>query len=473
MSGSDDKDKKGPSLGGPTAPSGGPSLGGLTAPSSTGPSLGGPSLGGSDSIPDKLDDVDDSHMKDLLTKSPKKKTRKRVNSFEIIRRYKVAQRSVQKALQTLMSYEFKTKVGITSLNFLYRDLILNLFEGQLSYFQEQVDLIKKGEDDLSQTLMEEDLDNRASTQVFETLTEIINEEIDRFKEEKPLILQEIEEELTRHKDARLEPRACFWILLSTGLQLQKIKEKEKKAFEIVLSVMIQYKPPLKRTLGIFLYFCYFLVDQLSPFELDSARIKLKPGPTGTGYNMAPWIKYRYGTNSQSYMEYERFLNYFVRSFGKITGNAPKFDGGPKDGYQKWIGRTLSALEKELRTSEILVANARGDTLEGILIGLKDKLEEDFLEREFDDTGKLMNRPIGGEGAIKFLEWLFETGVQRFTTTNIASHGEVRLSLDIFKFIPDTIRWVNEYGERIIVDWLEEDEESNDEETSENNPEESS
>ncbi len=422
-------------------------------------------------IPPKLTGPDqpaDIHLAPILNKSieedkpSKKQKRKTINQDEIIRKWRVIQMRMQRSLQVLMSREMKINVTLTPLKTMFRRHIIEMIDGQISYLKEMTTIIKNGEDELSQELMEEDLDRRASTQVFETLIEIIEEEKLRFNENKPDILDIIEKDLKRFKDARLETRACFWILWSFGLQLHEIHSKAQESLEIVLDVILHYPPALRRVLGIFLHFAYNLVRELPPYPIDSSRTSLIIGPGRTGYNMAPWIKYRYGTNSQSYMEYERFLTYYTRSFGSVPGNAPDFTNGPKDGYKKWIGRTLVSLENSLRKSPLIIANSKGNTLEGMMAGMIDELNDELEEREYEpEYNKLINQPIGGEGALKFIEWLFETAINRNKTTNISSHGNIRLSFDMIKFISGTkdlefpvVRWINEFGERLVMDWLD-------------------
>jgi hypothetical protein len=401
---------------------------------------------------------------DQLVESVEKTKRKsirrqKINPAIIIRRWKVVQKRALQSLQVLMSREFKTNINLTPQNTMYRNHVVNMLNGQEKYLDEMIETIKNGEDELSQELMEKDFDRRASTQVFETLIEIITEERARLIEEKPNIIEYVEKDLKRFKDARLEPRVGFWIIWTLGMQLNEIHAKIEKPFEIVMEVLLRYPPAMRRALGILHHFAFFLVREFEPYSLDSARTKLNPGPGGTGYNMAPWIKYRYSTNSQSYMEYERYLHYYVRSFGIVPGNAPDFENGPKDGYRKWIQRSLDSLDKALQNSPIIVSNARGNTLEGMLAGVIDELEDDIKNREYEpEFGKLINQPIGGEGAIKLMEWLFETAIQRYDTTNISTHGRVRLSLDMFDFLEDTTRWVNEFGEQLVFDWLDPDQE---------------
>ncbi|MHA2168943.1 MAG: hypothetical protein ACXAB7_03420 [Candidatus Kariarchaeaceae archaeon] len=374
---------------------------------------------------------------------------------ETIRRSRVIRRRCLRSLETLMSIEFRIKVYLTPINVMFRKHIVKMMEGQIEYLDEQISIIEEGNDILSQRLMEENLEKRASSQVFETLIEIVKEEIKRLEEEKPIITEILELDLKRLKDARLEPRACFWIVWSVGMQLVEIHQKNEKELNIVLDVIMRYPPVYKRVLAVFIHFAYNTAKYLDPFQIDSSRINLVPGPTGTGYNMAPWIKYRYGTNSQSRIEYEAFLEYYARSFGTIAGNAPDFEDGPKDGYQKWIQRILTNLETVMRKSPLIVANSKGDTLEGMLAGLIEELQEELYNREYEpEYNKLLNQPVGGEGALKFLEWLLETALRRYQTTNIAIHGPTRLSLDMFEFIEGTTRWINEFGERLVHDWLD-------------------
>ena len=97
----------------------------------------------------------------------------------------------------------------------------------------------------------------------------------------------------------------------------------------------------------------------------------------------------------------------------------------------------------------------------MIVGLMDEIKDELTKREYDVDGKLMNYPQGGENAVELLNWIFESAFNKYKTTNIAAHGKVRLSLDMFDFVESSIRWVNEYGERIVMDWLEESEDEED------------
>ncbi|MHA2027828.1 MAG: hypothetical protein ACW99A_04740 [Candidatus Kariarchaeaceae archaeon] len=445
MSDQDPKKNNLPNLSGPTPPS----LGSTGPSPGDQPSLGGPSLGSETQPPTSTKDQEGT------------KKSVQINIFELTRQWRVSQRKIQRSLQTMMSYEFKTKVTITAVNKIVRDLIETMFKGQLEFLSAKIEEINAGKDELSNQIMKDDPKGRASTQVFHTLVEIIEEEIERFQKDKPEVLDTLSETFKRHRDARTEPRMCLWIIITTGLQLQLIREKAAEAFDIVLDVMIRYRPTIKRTLGVFLYFCYYFINELEPYQYEICDTKLTVGPTLTGYNMASWIKYRYGTNSQTYMEYERFVDYFLRGFGRIPSNAPKSEKSPRNVYQSWLKRAFQKLEDSLRNSPLIVNNARGNSLEGMIVGLMDELNEELVKREYDADGKLMNYPTGGEGAVELLNWLFESAFNRYESTNIAAHGKTRLNLKMFEFIESTVNWVNEYGERIVMDWLEEQEEEED------------
>lgn len=449
MSDPDPSENSLPKLGGPTPPSLGSS-----GPSLSGPTLDGPSLGTSNITTPQQDLT----MQEVAKKG---KTATKINIFELTRSWKVVMRRTQKSLQTMMSYEFKTKVSITVVNKILRDLIENMFNGQLAYLNNKIEEITEGKDELSVEIMKSDKQGRASTQVFHTLIEIIEEELAAFNEDKPDIIEPLAETFKRHKDARTEPRMCLWIIITIGLQLKLIREKVPEAFDIVMDVLIRYRPAIKRTLGVFLYFCYHFINELDPYSYKICDQKLTIGPTMTGYNMASWIKYRYGTNSQTYMEYGRFVDYFLRGFGRIPSNAPKGDKSPRSVYQDWLTRSLESLETSLRKSPLLVANARGNSLEGMIVGLRDEVNTELMKREYDVDGKLMNYPAGGEGAAELLNWIFETAFNRYTSTNIAAHSNARLNLNMFDFVESTVRWINEYGERIVMDWLEEQDEEED------------
>ncbi len=452
-----DKEESGPSS---------PNLGGPTPPSldSSGPSLGGPSLGGPASGETTIttgSDVAHEEITTIYDKERKTKKSTKINIFELTRKWKVIQRRMQRSLQTMMSYEFKTKVSITVVNQLIRDLIEQMFRGQIEFLNSKIKEITEGSDTLSIEIMKSDSKGRASTQVFYTLIEIIEEELERFLKEKPDVTEPMAETFKLHRDARTEPRMCLWIIITTGLQLQLIKQKVPKAFDIVFDVMVRYRPAIKRALAVFLLFCYHFVNEIKPYPYEICDSRLIIGPTKTGYNMASWIKYRYGTNSQAYMEYERFVDYFLRGFGRIPSNAPAGEKSPRNVYQNWLLRTFDKLEESLRKSAIMVEAARGNSLEGMIVGLMDEIKDELTRREYDVDGKLLNYPQGGENAIELLNWIFESAFNKYKTTNIAAHGEVRLNLDMFDFTESTIRWVNEYDERIVMDWLEESEDEDD------------
>lgn len=439
-----------PNLGGPQPPN----LGG-----GQGPNLGGPSTG---PIPPQ-NNVEENESKpvnetDLISQT-EKKSKLIDNKFELVRKFGVIQRRMLRSLQSLVSLEFKTKVHITKITQLYRDFVFKQFQGQITYLEEMIDLIKDGKDPLSKEYKKKRKNITVSYQVFETLIDIITEEMKRFDEEKPRIMDFIEEDLKSQNDARLEPRICFWVLITTGLAMENIEDKEKKAFDIVFKILTEYWPSYRRALAVYYNFCYYLIKEIDPYPVDSCRVNLIYGPSKTGYNMGAWIKYRYGTNSQTFMEYERYLYYFARSFGIVRGRSPDFKNGPKDGFQNWINRTLTSLEKLLLQSPTMRESMRGETLEGILVGIRDDLKKDLEKRELDDYGKVINQPIGGEGALKFIEWLFETAINRYDTTNIATHGKIRLSIDMFDFVETTSRWVNQYGERLTMEWLKKEEET--------------
>jgi len=443
----DDDNSNGPNLGG------GPSMPSLDNDSSSGPS--GPDLGGGPSLDNSSASTSPSEEELLVTSKKKKKTNK-INVHEIVRKWGVARRRVRDSIQTMMLREIKDKVRMTPVNEVFRRNVEELMQGQLDYFEEMIELINQAQDELSLELAEEGEDKTASTVVFDNLTEIVSREMKALTEAKPIVTEYIDEDLKRFRDARVEPKASWWVIWYTGLILREVRERSGEKLDIVLEVMLKYKPAQRRALGVYLNFADCLVHYLDPFPVEFSRMNLIFNPVRSGYNMAPWIKPRYETYSQDDMEYENFLIYYARSFGSVAGNAPDFEGSPLDGYRSWIQRSLSALEDRMRASSLLVDNARGNSLEGMLVGLKDNLEDAKQELEYDDTGAVTNHPKGIEGCIKFIDWLFHTGLNRFTTTNIAIHKEVRLSLDMFEFIPDTVRWVNEHGEMIVMDWLGEE-----------------
>jgi hypothetical protein len=447
-----DEEQQGPKLGGPSLGGGpnakGPNLKSLKTPALKTPALKTPSL--------------KAVSAPAVSSAPQKsKTKASVNVHELVRKWGVARRRIRDSLQTMMLREIKEKVAMTNVNEVFRAHILSLMQGQLDYFAEMIEQIGKEEDVLSLENLEEEEYVKVSDTVFHNLTEIISEEMERLEQDKPVITEYIDEDLKRFKDARVEPRAAFWLLWYTGLMIQEIRARSEERLEIVLEVMMRYPAAQRRALGVFLNFCDSLVVEFEPFSLEFARINPVYNPTFSGYNMAPWIKPRYGTYSQSYMEYERFLVYYARSFGSVPGNSPDFEGGPLRGYRSWIQRSLVKLEEKMKTSPILVEQARGNSLEGMLAGLQDVLEEESKEMVYDDEGKVTNHPPGIEGVVKFVEWLFHTALNRYTTTNVSTHKEARLSLDMFDFIDKTVRWVNDYGEQIVMDWLGQEEEEED------------
>ena len=466
---SDEEKPKGPSLG-PSMPNM-PKMPSAEDSSPKGPSLGpskGPTMG-----PNRIGPSLKANETKATTKKQEKKTRKTkkatVNVHELVRKWGVSRRRVRDSIQNLMLREIKDKIGMTSVNEVFRRHLVELMKGQLTYFAEMIDLIKKEEDELSLELADAKKEINTSSVVFENLSEIISTELEHMEEEKPIITEYIDEDLKRFNDARVEPRAAFWVIWYTAMTIREVREKSRESLDIVLEVLLKYKPAQRRALGVFLNFADAFIQNYHPFDIEFSRMSLVYNPTETGYNMAPWIKPRFGTYSQAYIEYQRYLTYYARSFGIVAGNSPDFEGGPLHGYRSWIQRTLEDLEERMRNSPILVENARGDTLEGMLIGLVDELKESKKKLERDPEGKIINHPGGIDGAIALIEWLFHTALNRYTTTNIAIHNEARLSLDMFDFVPDTVRWVNEYGEQIVMDWLGEEKEKSQDDSGEDTP----
>ena len=123
-----------------------------------------------------------------------------------------------------------------------------------------------------------------------------------------------------------------------------------------------------------------------------------------------------------------------------------------------MDRTFNALEKTLLSSDLLISIAKGQTVEGVIAGLIDQMELALDKRKYDEEGNLLNQPEGGEGALRFLQWLLEAAFHRKRTPNIAIQKDIRMDLGMFEFLPHTISWVNTLGEKLTVDWLGLDEE---------------
>ncbi len=366
-------------------------------------------------------------------------------------------RQIHSSLLSLFSMEMKIRVHLTPINDILKQFIIKLMKGQVEYFNEMIEQINSGKDDISKELMKKDPSLRASTQVFQSLKSYVLHEIKLFEEDKEVKPMEfIEEDLLRFKDKRIDTRGGFWLLLLLGLMLDNTRKRFTKEFDIMMPLLIKYPPIYKKSLAVILHLAYFLIRDIEPFPLDDSRVKLIPNPTNTGYNMGHWIKYRYGTNIQEYIDYEEFIEYFARSFGLVRGRAPEFK---RKAYQNWIDRALQSLEKYMRTCDYLVERAKGDTLEGIIAGMIEEVEKELNKREYDDHGKLINQPPECDKIYDFLSWLLELSLNRHKTINMAMQ-DPRLTYSMFKFIPYTIRWINEYGERIPHQWFPDEEENN-------------
>ncbi len=422
---------------------------------SSGPNLGGPPK---ERIPPEILKTDDKP-------SMKKKSKEQQNKIyfsKFIHSWGVKRRKLRKTYTELMSREMKTKVHISTTNTLFKEHIKGLMQGQIDHFNELIDEIKQGKDDLSRKIQKDKKDKkaRASTVVFERLIKKIEDEIKRLDEGKIEIMKSIEAELKKNQDTRLEPRTGFWTLILSGLILHNIKSKVEEEFEILMRVALEYDNVYKHTLVIFLHFVYYLIDKLPPFGKEDSRTNMVVNAKQTGYSMAHWIKYRYGTSSQYYMEYERFVTYYARSFGLIRGRAPDYK---RKAYHDWLDRTFKALGDTVLSAELFQDMAKGQTIEGVLAGLIERMKIYLDKRKYDENGKLLNQPLGGDGALRFLEWLLEVGVNRYNTSNFTIQTDIRLDLGMFDFIYPTIKWENEIGERITVDWLGLDDEETEEE----------
>ncbi len=451
----DEENPTGPNLSGPQPPN----LG-------SGPNLSGPQ-------PPKLsneviqEDFEIDYLEELdsidetlnLKLEEKKRIGRPIPIGNFIRKWKSKQRQIRSVLLTFMSYEMKTKVNIAITNELINENVILMLKGQIAYFEQNMENIKSGKDPISKKLMKKKKKDRASIQVFETLKEFVQDEIDRFEQEKSDVkpLEYIEAELKRIKWVKVEPRATFWLIFIMGLMLKNIRLREEEAFDIGLDVLMKYPPIHKRTLAVLLNFAYLLVEELPPYHIEDCWSNLRPNPTATGYSMAHWLKYRYNASSQYYIEYERFLSQYAKSFGKIHGRVLT---ERKDAYQNWINRACNSLEERMMKSDLLLDKARGKSLEGMLVVMIDEMEEELSKREYDDHGKLINQPPGGDGALTFLKWIFEMALNRFNSLDMMNQKDAEININIFDFMLNTIRWTNEHDERIVVDWLDLDKDGN-------------
>lgn len=404
----------------------------------------------------ELDAIDETLS---LKNEEKKRIGRTIPIGNFIRRWKSKQRQIRSVLLTLMSYEMKTKVNISLTNELINENAIFMLKGQIEYFDQNMEIIKSGKDPISRKLMKKKKKNRASIQVFETLKEFVQDEIDRYELEKIEVkpLEYIEAELKRVKWVKAEPRATFWLLYIMGLMLKNIRSREEEAFDIGLDILMKYPPIHKRTLAVLLNFAYLLVEELPPYHIEDCWSNLRPNPTSTGYSMAHWLKYRYNTSSQYHIEYERFLSQYAKSFGKIHGRVLS---ERKEAYQNWIDRACKSLEERMMKSDLMIGKARGKSLEGMLIVMIDEMEEELAKREYDDLGKVINQPPGGDGALLFLKWIFEMALSRFNSIDMINQRDAKININIFDFMLNTIRWTNEHDERIVVDWLDLDNEEN-------------
>lgn len=374
---------------------------------------------------------------------------------QFVGKWGVLRRKLRKAFLVLMSKEMRVSMNIATTNALFKEQILQMMEGHVTYFTRITQETKKGKDKLSKELRKKNKKARASALVFERLVARIKEEMERLNDDSLLMMDYIEEDLKKHQDTRMEPRACFWTLFLSGLMLHNIDRRVEDEFEILMKVSLDYDNVYKHTLVTFLHFVYYLIKEIPPFPEEDAQTNLVINVKRTGYSMAHWIKYRYGTSSQQYMEYERYISYYARSFGLIRGKAPQYK---RDAFFGWMDRTFNALEKTLLSSDVLISIAKGQTIEGVIAGLIDQMELALDKRKYDEEGNLLNQPEGGEGALRFLQWLLETAFHRKRTPNIAIQKDIRMDLGMFEFLPHTISWVNALGEKLTVDWLGIDEE---------------
>lgn len=435
-----------PNLGGPSGPSG-----------PTTPSLGGPST------PTIPPDQRKEPKNEIVGKKKKSKAEeKKVYFSQFIRQWGIRRRRLRKTFIELMSREMHMKVHISTTNTLFKQQLRYLMESQIENFRDIIDEIDAGKDILSKKLRKKDKEARASTVVFHRLIDKIAKEINRMESDNFEIMKHIEDELKSNQDSRMEPRTAFWTLMLSGLILHNINEKVENEFEILMKVSLEYDNPYKHALVLFLHFVYYLIDTLPPFGKEDSQTNMVINAKNTGYSMAHWIKYRYGTNSQYYMKYENFISYYARSFGLIRGRAPDYK---RAAYHNWLNRTFTSLEKTILDAELFQEMAKGKTIEGVIAGLIDQMEVILDKRIYNEEGKLLNQPLGGEGALRFLQWMLEAALNRHTTSNFTILPDARMDLGMFDFITPTIKWENELGERLVVDWLgldEEDEEENEE-----------
>lgn len=382
-----------------------------------------------------------------------------------VAKFKTLNRFLFKEMTLIFQAKFKVRLDPPNPSDLLRDILNEAFGAQIDFLNSMIRLIEEKKDPLYLDRLangEEDPIVRPSS--FKNVRKVIEREWSRFAESNDLrLLEMLIAKFKGYKDARVYPRLGFWQIYLLGRLLVYWDESEiltkldPSPFFTLLDDLLMDPDVYSRFTATVLLFAYTLVKETKKFLFSWNQFTLIPNVNRDGYLMNTWLSARYRSGSQKDVKFEKYIDYFFNSFGKIPGRAPDMPGGPRDGFRTWLERTFTEMERILSLYSLFQDEGNPLLIEGILLRLNRELESELVLREYDPDGKLISHPQYADYAFPLLHWLQKLSENRESVSNLglirSKNDRIFLDQETLRLIPFAIRKLNEKGEKIVQPWF--------------------
>lgn len=376
---------------------------------------------------------------------------------------KPIQNRISKALIILFTRTFKEPFEDSDPDLQYQELLSMAFDGQLKYFSETINLIKKKQDPLSLELNAKKNKIEISTVVFEKLHKIIADEYEAFLDADFDWEEIMKLEYKSMSDTQQKSRIGFWSFIFVGMEFRRLVKDAAKTQKLrELQVEAKVLEPLysssyiyDRLVAIMIDVSYQVVKRLSPFMKAMNYTELIPNKIKSGYLFSQWMRFRYNTPSQKRIHHENYVQYFIRTFGTLHGRAPE---PIKDAYNRMFILAFKAVEKRMQEFEINFQEGKKIPLLNMLNIIRSDYNNELVLREYDSDGNLMNQPGASDEAGDYIDWFFEIVrdlPEKHHNIFYYRRNQEIISIDplMFNFVLPAIRGVNEKGEKILIPWF--------------------
>lgn len=439
-----------PNLGGSS-----PNLGGPSGKPSQGPT-GGPSLGGPAGT--------------TTTKETKKKGKRGAYMREYWKKYRRIQpffdlwKEMVETVHLQFRKVFKQQYPQESLEDKFRTLFRMAMEGQITYLQEIVDIIKGGEDILSREQKEKGTGFVISPITFERTRDEIKSELDRFLFEEQDMVREFRASMERFREDELECHQAFWIWLLTGHEIERLvnltsRKTRKRPHTVVrqlLEPLLKSSKLSERMAGLILIIAHSFYAQLPKFLVDHNRAGLVPQTTRNAYQISTWLNNRYNTRRIPGIDYTEFQQRFLDHLGRFHGRVSDEIRAALNGF---VLDVFESVAKQIDLYEPFNHGFKGSDFGALPMFLRQDYLNETINWEYDADNQIINQPPEFEHMEEFVDFLDAilkrahsgkvTNLRRFSTKT----GVVRMSLLPFRYLPSAVRNINYLGERILDPWF--------------------